>query len=251
MARSTSILLLLFATTMVLLTACGAAQEPTSQSALEIDTATKASGPSISEQKSKRGRPHISTAGDEIRFDRAKLKETALFKVRLTFTIASAVNQHIWVLVKKVTQDEVAAAAVDAGAANSWIPPNDDRILAHTGLLDPGETEEITFALPWPEHINSFVPPLGTAPSCSGVFLSFRTIKTASLALLAIAQREVGRRVDALGIGIDVGFGERTPPATFLPLDRDDVSRPMPFFTSHAPPALSAHSLLIFSEAVN
>ncbi len=146
MARSTSILLLLFVTTMVLLTACGAAApEPASQSALEIDTATKASGPSISEQKSKRGRPHISTVGDEIRFDRDKLKQTALFKVRLTFTNASAVNQHNWVLVKKGTQDEVAAAAVDAGAANSWIPPNDDRILAHTGLLDPGETEEITF----------------------------------------------------------------------------------------------------------
>ena len=148
MARSSSILLALFTTIMALLTACGAAAPEPTQTASEINTATKASGPSISEQKSKRGRPHISTVGDEIRFDRSKLKETALFKVRLTFTNASKVNQHNWVLVKTGTQDEVAAAAIEAGAANSWIPLEDDRIIAHTRLLKPGETEEITFTAP-------------------------------------------------------------------------------------------------------
>ena len=140
MKRSAPILLGLFTTTLALLAACGgAAPEP---------TASPASTPSISEQKSKRARPHISTVGDELRFDRAKLKETALFKVRVTFTNGSTVNQHNWVLVKKGTKDEVAAAAVIAGAANSWIPPQDDRIIAHSGLLDPGETEEISFTAP-------------------------------------------------------------------------------------------------------
>jgi len=142
MKRSPSILLGLFATTLALAIACGgAAPEPT-------PTNTTASGPSISEQESKRGRPHISTIGDELRFDRARLKETALFKVRVTFTNGSTVNQHNWVLVKSGTKDEVAAAAVEAGAANSWIPPEDDRIIAHTGLLDPGEIEEIIFTAP-------------------------------------------------------------------------------------------------------
>ncbi|MCH8351834.1 MAG: hypothetical protein IIB29_16410 [Chloroflexi bacterium] len=127
MNRSASILLGLFTTTLALLAACGgAAPEPT-RTASEIAIASTASAPSISEQKSKRARPHISTVGDELRFDRAKLKETALFKVRVTFTNASTVN---------------------AGAANSWIPPEDDRIIAHSGLLDPGETEEIRFTAP-------------------------------------------------------------------------------------------------------
>ena len=49
---------------------------------------------------------------------------------------------------KTGTKDEVAAAAVEAGAANSWIPPDDDRIIAHTSLLDPGEIEEIIFTAP-------------------------------------------------------------------------------------------------------
>jgi len=140
MKRSAFVLLRLFATTLALLAACGgAAPEP---------TASPVSAPSISEQKSKRARPHISTIDDELRFDRARLKETALFKVRQTFSNASTVNQHNWVLVKSGTKDEVAAAAVEAGAANSWIPPEDDRIIAHTGLLDPGETEEIIFTAP-------------------------------------------------------------------------------------------------------
>ena len=130
MKRSAFILLGLLITTLALPTACGGAPpEPTLTNTLssEITTASTASGPSISEQKSKRARPHISTVGDELRFDRAKLKETALFKVRVTFTNASTVN---------------------AGAANSWIPPEDDRIIAHSGLLDPGETEEIRFTAP-------------------------------------------------------------------------------------------------------
>lgn len=96
----------------------------------------------------RRGRPHISTVGDELRFDLTQLKETAHFTVRVTFTNVSTVDQHNWVLVKPGTRDEVAAAAIKAGAANSWIPPGDDRIIAHSGLLDPGESEEISFTAP-------------------------------------------------------------------------------------------------------
>lgn len=142
------VLLSLFTTTLALLTACGgAATEPTA-TASEIAAASTESGPSISEQKSKRARPHISTVGDELRFDRVKLKETALFKVRLTFTNDSTVNQHNWVLVKQGTKDAVVADGEKAGADNSWIKPDDDRIIAHTGLLKPGESEEIIFTAP-------------------------------------------------------------------------------------------------------
>ena len=30
-----------------------------------------------------------------------------------------------------------------------WIPAGDDRILAHSGLLDPGETEVVSFSAPF------------------------------------------------------------------------------------------------------
>ena len=45
-------------------------------------------------------------------------------------------------------KDEVAAAGAQAGPDNSYIPPGDDRIIAHTGLLGPGESEEVQFKGP-------------------------------------------------------------------------------------------------------
>lgn len=135
-------------TMLALLMACGgAASEPAipNTPAPEIAADSSASEPSISELESKRAQPHISTVGDELRFDRDRLQETAIFSVRLTFINASTVNQHNWVLVKPGTKDEVAAAGLEAGPDNSYIPPGDDRVIAHTGLLGPGESEEIKF----------------------------------------------------------------------------------------------------------
>ena len=136
---------------LTLIMACGgAASEPatpnTPASEIAADSTASepaASTPSISELESKRARPHISTVGDELRFDRARLEETAIFSVRLTFTNASTVNQHNWLLVKLGTKDEVALAGLAAGPENSYIPPNDDRVLAHTGLLTPKEGEQV------------------------------------------------------------------------------------------------------------
>ena len=138
MKRVLLIVIGLFAATSVLTTACSS-PEP-----------TKTSVPrSQSEIKSKRGRPFISTVGDTLKFDRAELRETNQMTIRLTFTNASTVNQHNWVLVKDGTKDAVASAGASAGAENSWIPPGDDRIIAHSSLLEPGETEEITFSAPF------------------------------------------------------------------------------------------------------
>ena len=154
MKRLALILLAPFITTLALLTACaGAAQEPTPTTvpAPKISTGATAPEPSAaeslaSEQKSKRARPHISTVGDELRFDRARLQETAIYTVRVTFTNASTVNQHNWVLLKPgANKDEVAAAGAQAGPENSYIKPGDDRVIARTGLLGPGESEEVRF----------------------------------------------------------------------------------------------------------
>jgi len=114
---------------LVLAVACSA-PEPTNTPAPRSE----------SEINSKRGRPIISTVGDELKFDRAELRETNQASVKLTFVNASKINQHNWVLVK---------AGATAGAENGWIPAGDDRILAHSGLLDPGETEEVSFSAPF------------------------------------------------------------------------------------------------------
>ena len=63
--------------------------------------------------KSKRARPHISKIGDTIQFDRASIQETAIYLVTVTFTSASTINQHNWVLDQPGTKDAVAAASVE------------------------------------------------------------------------------------------------------------------------------------------
>ena len=86
MKRSTFILLGSLIAMLAVLAACGgAAAEPTPTGvpAPKISTAPTVSAPSAaeslnSEQKSKRARPHLSTVGDELRFDRARLQEAAI-----------------------------------------------------------------------------------------------------------------------------------------------------------------------------
>lgn len=142
------LLLGLITITLTPVIACGGAEPtpiPTIAPAVADAPVIPASSGADSVAKSKRARPHISTIGDTLQFDRAKLQETALYSVRVTFTNASTVNQHNWVLVQPGAKDAVAAAGAEAGEANSWIQPDDDRVLAHTKLLAPGESEEVKF----------------------------------------------------------------------------------------------------------
>ena len=164
MKRAPLIVMGLFTVTLVLATACGS-PEPT-------NTSVPPSTPSESETKSKRGRPFISTVGDTLKFDRAELRETNQMTIRLTFVNASKINQHNWVLVKDGTKDAVVSAGASAGAENSWILPGDDRILAHTGLLEPGETEEITFKAPFVGNYQFVCTFPGHAATMFGVFVS-------------------------------------------------------------------------------
>ncbi len=113
MKRAPLIVIGLFAATLVLTTACSS-PEPTNTSVPRSE----------SEIKSKRGRPFISTVGDALQFDRAELRETNQMTIKLTFTNASTVNQHNWVLVKDGTKDAVASAGASAGAEHSWPLPS-------------------------------------------------------------------------------------------------------------------------------
>ena len=55
--------------------------------------------------------------------------------------------QHNWVLTAKGRGDDVGQAGIKAGADKGWVPDSPD-VLAHTKLLNPGESETITFTAP-------------------------------------------------------------------------------------------------------
>ncbi len=91
---------------------------------------------------------HLGVVGDTFEFDTTSYRASSGSEIVLTLDNTSAINQHIWVLVQAGTKDDVAADGAAAGPANDWVPPNDPRILARTGLLDPGESEELRFTAP-------------------------------------------------------------------------------------------------------
>jgi len=90
----------------------------------------------------------ISTEGDTLKFDKASLEAKAGSTITVVFQNASTINQHNWVLVQSGTKDEVAAAGTEAGAEAHWIPRSDDRVLAKSGLLEPGGTQGVRFTVP-------------------------------------------------------------------------------------------------------
>ena len=52
---------------------------------------------------------------------------------------------HNWVLVNAADLVEVANAGLTAGLPNSYVPPGDKRVLAHTKTIGGGETTSVTF----------------------------------------------------------------------------------------------------------
>jgi azurin len=92
----------------------------------------------------------LSSKGDEMLFDKAKLSCKSGQKVKLTLKNASKKNsglQHNWVLVKPGTDAAIATAGISAGADKGWTPDSPD-ILAKTKLLDSGQTDAIEFTCP-------------------------------------------------------------------------------------------------------
>lgn len=90
---------------------------------------------------------HMGVVGDALQFDTTTSTVSAGSEVVLTFANVSTANQHNWVLVETGTKDDVADDGTLAGPDNEWIQPDDPRVLFHTELLDPGESEEIRFTV--------------------------------------------------------------------------------------------------------
>ena len=90
----------------------------------------------------------IGTEGDALKFSEAALSAASGSSVTVTFNNGSAVNQHNWVLVQDGTKDAVATDGTAAGPAAAWIKPGDERVVASSKLLNPGDSEAVTFTAP-------------------------------------------------------------------------------------------------------
>ena len=89
----------------------------------------------------------ISVNGDALEFDQDSFEVSSGIEVVLVFDNVSGINQHNWVLVKPGTKDDVVARGTQC-PDNGWLQPDDPDVIAHTKLLDPGDTGEARFTAP-------------------------------------------------------------------------------------------------------
>lgn len=92
----------------------------------------------------------IGSDGENLAFDKTALTATAGQQVTVRFINNSAVQQHNWVLVQggEAEAAAVANAGLTAGAAAEYLPADKANVLAHTAVLNGGETGEVTFTAP-------------------------------------------------------------------------------------------------------
>ena len=85
-----------------------------------------------------------------MKFDVERLDVADGAEVFLGFNNVSGFNQHNWVLVRNGTKDEVAIRGTTAGLDSDWVQPADPDVIAHTKLLNKGETSQVHFTAPSP-----------------------------------------------------------------------------------------------------
>jgi len=60
-------------------------------------------------------------------------------------TLAAAVMGHNWVLTTTPDFEAVAMAGMAAGVDNDYVPPDDQRVIAHTKIIGGGQETTISF----------------------------------------------------------------------------------------------------------
>jgi azurin len=93
------------------------------------------------------------TANDSMKFNVTRLEVNAGQDVKVTLTnmgsIPKAAMAHNWVLLKKGTDAKAFVDAAVVAAATEYIPAGmADQIIAHTKLLGPKQSDEVTFKAP-------------------------------------------------------------------------------------------------------
>ena len=92
----------------------------------------------------------VDVNGDALEFRHRVMFALPDTEITVTFNNSSTINSHNLVIVLSATRDAVAAAGITAGPANDWVTPGDNRVIANTGLVGPGETGEVRFPAPQP-----------------------------------------------------------------------------------------------------
>ena len=92
----------------------------------------------------------VDVNGDALEFRHPVMFALPDVEITVTFINSSSVNSHNLVIVQSKTKDAVAADGITAGPAYDWVPPKDNRVIAHTSLVGPGETGEMRFPAPKP-----------------------------------------------------------------------------------------------------
>lgn len=74
-------------------------------------------------------------------------KSCKTFTVKLTHSgsLPKAVMGHNWVLAKQSDAKGVASDGMSAGAADDYVKPGDERVIAHTKLIGAGESDTVQF----------------------------------------------------------------------------------------------------------
>jgi azurin len=93
---------------------------------------------------------NIGSVGETMAFDKTEITVPAGKEITLTFKNNSTTLKHNWVLVKSGKENDVGMSGIKAGEANNFIPQdeNKDSVIAHTKLVDPGQSDTITFTAP-------------------------------------------------------------------------------------------------------
>ena len=92
------------------------------------------------------------SATDTMQFDKKQLSVPASCK-EVTLTLAhsgqlpKSAMGHNWVLSKADDMQAIANEGMAAGAGNSYVKPEDPRVIAHTDIIGGGESTSITFSI--------------------------------------------------------------------------------------------------------
>lgn len=92
----------------------------------------------------------LSSQGDQLAFDQTTFQVNSGTALTVIFRNRSKALQHNWVLVKgdDGVADQVSETALTAGLAQEAILIDNAQVLAHTKLLQSGETATISFMAP-------------------------------------------------------------------------------------------------------